>query len=132
MSKLVEELKKDHAVIVDVLNKIKETGVSSKEGQNLLTSAKSGLLAHLKKEDVQLYPVLNKAAESDDSLKRSLDVFATDMQNISKAALEFFDKYSGGGSGYEFAKDFGRLLAALSKRITTEENVIYKKFDELN
>ncbi len=131
MSKLVDELKREHSVIVETLNKVKSLSITSEEGQNTLLAAKSGLLAHLKKEDEQLYPVLNNAAESDAVLKRTLDTFAKDMDEISKVALEFFEKYSTGGSGIEFAKDFGRLYAALSQRISKEENIIYAKYDEL-
>ncbi len=132
MSKLVDELKKDHSVITETLTNVKELGVTSEEGQKILLAAKSGLLAHLKKEDEHLYPVLNKAAESDVDLKRTLDMFAKDMDEISKGALEFFDKYSTGGSGIEFAKDFGKLFGTLSTRIRKEETTLYKKYDELN
>jgi hypothetical protein len=58
-------------------------------------------------------------------------MFAKDMVVISMAAVEFFDKYSRGGDGLAFAKDFGRLYATLSQRISREENVLYKKFDEI-
>ena len=125
MSNLVEELKSDHAVIAETLNKVKNLGITSEEGQNILLAAKNGLLAHLRKEDEQLYPVLNNAAESNAALKQTLDMFAKDMEVISKAALDFFDKYSTGGSGVEFAKDFGRLFATLSQRISKEENILY-------
>lgn len=81
MSKLVDELKKEHAVIVETLNKVKSLGISSKESQNILIAAESGLLAHLQKEDEQLYPVLNRAAESDADLKQTLDMFAKDIEN---------------------------------------------------
>ncbi len=131
MSKLVEELKQDHKVIAETLNKVRGLGIASEEGQSTLLSAKDGLLAHLKKEDEQLYPVLNNAAKSDDNLKRQLDMFAKDMEEISIGALEFFAKYSSGGSGIEFAKDFGSLFATLSQRIRNEESIIYKKYDEL-
>ena len=131
MSKLVEELKKDHALIAEALNEVKKLGASSAEGQTILIAARSGLLVHLKKEDEQLYPVLNKAAESDSNLKKNLDIFARDMDEITKAAWEFFDKYSTGGSGIEFAKDFGRLYSVLSQRISKEERIIYEKYDEL-
>ncbi|MCP4397898.1 MAG: hemerythrin domain-containing protein, partial [bacterium] len=45
MSKLVEELKKDHAVIAETLNKVKKLGIGSAEGQNILLAAKNSLLA---------------------------------------------------------------------------------------
>ena len=131
MSALVEELRNEHTVIAETLNKVKTLGISSEEGQSTLLAAKMGLLAHLKKEDEQLYPVLRNAAKSDARLKKTLDTFARDMDAISQTALEFFDKYSTGGSGIEFAKDFGRLFATLSMRISSEEKIVYAKYDEL-
>lgn len=131
MSKLVEELKNDHKVIAATLNKVNSLGIASQEGQKTLLSVRGGLLAHLKKEDGQLYPVLKKAAESDPTFKRTLDTFAKEMVVVSMSAVEFFDKYARGGDGIAFAKDFGRLYATLSQRITKEENVLYKKYDEV-
>ncbi len=131
MSSLVEELKKEHLLISSTLTKVRTQGIVSKEGQKTLLDAKNSFLAHLKKEDEQLYPVLRKAAEKDPNLKRTLDIFAKDIEFISQVVLIFFKKYESGGSGLEFAKDFGRLSAALSVRIVKEENVIYEKFNEL-
>lgn len=131
MSRLVDELKKEHQAIVENLTKIKTLGVTSAEGQKKLALAKKSLLAHLKKEDEQLYPRLNQEAQKNPDLKRTLDLFAKDMNNISSAALKFFDKYDGGGSGIEFAKDFGSLVATLSQRIQKEERIIYAKYDEI-
>lgn len=132
MTRLIESLKAEHLVIAQTLNKVKAAGINTKEGQVILLSAKKGLLAHLKKEDRELYPLLNKAAESDQNLKRTLALFANDMNDISFRALAFFDKYSANASGIEFARDFGGLFATLSQRIRKEENIIYKKFDEIN
>gem|GEM_PF-6226517 len=51
MSKLVEELKKDHVLMVDMLNKVKELGITKKgksgythigKGQFTCTSKKGG------------------------------------------------------------------------------------------
>lgn len=125
---LIDEFKKDHVELVSTLNKVKELGITTKEGQARLLAAKEGLLAHLKKEDAQLYPFLKKEAEGDSGLKNLLDTFAKDMDNISKSALDFFAKYANGGSTVEFAKDFGTLTAALSKRIRQEENLLYPEY----
>lgn len=131
MAKLIKELKKDHEVILAILNKVKELGIGSREGQEKLLSVKNLLLAHIKKEDDQLYKVLNKAAENDSDLKHTIDVFAKDMDNISRVAFEFFSKYINGGSGIEFAKDFGRLYALLGERIRREESIIYARYERL-
>ena len=132
MSVLVERLKKEHVAIVDVLNKIKEKGVGSKEGRDILRSARTALLAHLKIEDEQLYPAMKKEAETNVTLKSVLGMFARDMETISKEALSFIDKYSAGGSGLEFAKDFGRLYMNLSQRIRKEESSLYPEYDRLH
>lgn len=131
MNRLVDELKKDHEEIVEVLTKVKKLGISSKDGQDMLLAAKGGLLAHLSKEDKRLYPILRKAAENNQNLKTTLDMFAKDMESVSKAAVEFFEKYEKGGSGIEFAKDFGRLVGVLSIRIQKEENIIYAEYEKM-
>jgi|LGOV01.1.fsa_nt_gb iron-sulfur cluster repair protein YtfE (RIC family) len=131
MSRLVEQLKNEHIAICDALSKVKSFGITSEDGRKAMLAAKNGLLAHLRKEDLQLYPVMHKAAQSDNSLKGTLDVFAKDMDVISKNALDFFAKYEKGGSNMEFAKDFGTLIATLNHRIRREENTLYAKFDEL-
>ncbi|OJF76986.1 MAG: hypothetical protein BKP49_03765 [Treponema sp. CETP13] len=132
MSILVEELKQEHITIIETLKKTKELGFSSEEGQNTFRAAKKIFLSHLEKEDAKFYPVLYKAAEKDRNLKENLDIFANDMDKISKKVLDFFDKYSTGGSGIEFAKDFGTLYATVTQRIRREETIIYKKYDALN
>lgn len=131
MSKLVDELKKEHSEIAGLLGKVNSLGITTPEAQKLLLSAKQSLLAHLSKEDKFLYPVLRKEAESNEGLKRTLDVFAQDLESISQVALDFFEKYAQGGSGFEFGKDFGRLFSNLSTRIMKEEKILYQKFDDI-
>lgn len=132
MSELIDELKKEHATIADVLDQVSRLGVTSKEGQQRLIDAKNGLLAHLRKEDEQLYPVLNRAADKDARLKQTLDLFAKDMTEISRGAMDFFGKYSQGGSGLDFAMDVGRLFTVLKSRIGKEEDIIYKEYNKLS
>ncbi len=98
MSVLIEELKKEHSEIVATLKEVKELGISSKEGQDKLMSAKVSLLAHIKKEEEQFYPVLRKEAKTNKQLESILDLLAVGMMDASRVALEFFDKYSRGVS----------------------------------
>ena len=132
MSKLIEELKREHRAIVGTINEVNRLGIGTKEGQNMLMSAKNSFIAHLKKEDEQIYPLLNRAAENDPELKTTLYFYAKNMDEISITVFDFFEKYSYGDSGLEFSTDYGILYTTLSMRITKEEAVIYKKFDELN
>ncbi len=130
MSNLVNELKKDHESLLATLDEVTSLGISSEEGLKKLLAVKEGLLAHLSREDRDLYPPLKKAAESDAALQHTLDVFAKDMTGISQTALDFFGKYIDGGSSMEFARDFGRLVAALKNRIGREEDILYPQYEK--
>ena len=132
MSLLIEELKKEHLKILASLNEANEIGILSREVQVKLLSAKAGLLAHLKKEDEQMYPVLRKEAENNEELKNTLDLFAMDMENVSKAAQEFFDKYSVEVLDKKFVGEFESLFVALGTRIENEEDVLYEEYEKLN
>jgi len=132
MAKLIEELKGDHVIIMSGFENIRDKGVSSEEGQRRFSDVRQNLLAHLKKEDEQLYPALNKAAENDPALKKTVEFFARDMIEISKFAMDFFDKYSKGGSGMGFATDFGKLFASFKSRVRREEDILYKEYERLN
>ncbi len=129
MSILIEELKKEHAEIVATLNEVKRLGILSKEGQGKLMSVEASLLAHLEIEDDQMYPALQKEADKNKNLKNTLDLFAMDMENVSKVVQDFFDKYSEELSGEELQKDFEDLYTALNKRISNEEESLYEEYE---
>jgi iron-sulfur cluster repair protein YtfE (RIC family) len=129
MSILIEELKKEHAEIVATLKEVKKLGILSKEGQNKLMSLEASLLAHLEIEDDQMYPTLQKEAAQNKNLKNMLDLFAMDMENVSKVVQDFFDKYSEEFSGEDLQKDFENLYTALSKRINNEEESLYEEYE---
>ena len=131
MSALIEELKKEHSEIIATLNEVRELGILSEEGQAKLRSAKESFLEHLKKEDEQLYPVLRKEAEHNKKLKEILDVFAMDMENVSKIVLEFFDKYSEEVIDSAVQGEFEDLFAAFRNRIRNEEDLLYEEHEKI-
>jgi len=57
---MIEELKKEHTIILDTLKNIKELNINSKEYQKVLLSARDNILTHIRKEYKELYPVLRK------------------------------------------------------------------------
>ncbi len=132
MSALIEELKREHAKIIAMLNEIKEIGIHSRQGQAMLISAKECLLEHLKKEDEQLYPVLRKEAERNKNLKKEVAMFTMDPEYVSRVVSEFFDKYSGGEIDENFSINFESLLAALNARIRNEEDALYEEYEKIN
>ena len=130
MSALIEEFKNEHSKIIDTLKEVKELGILSEEGQAKLISVKESLLEHLKKEDERLYPVLKKEAEHDKKLKELLDVFASDMENVSKVVMEFFDKYSEEVIDSTVSGEFENLLAAFRNRLRNEEDILYEEYEK--
>ena len=94
MSTLIEELKKEHSEILAMLDRIKELGFYSKEGQRIFLSAKDKILLHLEKENEKLYPRIRTAAENDERLMKILNIIAKDMENVKNSALQFYEKYS--------------------------------------
>lgn len=134
MARLIDELKKDHAAIEGMLARAKDASISHKEAHKILIAAQASLLAHLKKEDAQLYPVLNRAAASDANLKRTVEFYAKDMEEITGNAIEFFKKYSSADApiDIEFARAFGKLFATISRRQRSEESSLYREYEKLN
>ena len=63
------------------------------------------------------------------NLKNTIDLFAMDMDNVSKVVRDFFDKYSEELSGEELLNDFENLYTALSKRISNEEESLYEEYE---
>lgn len=132
MTALIENLKNEHAILDETLRTVKKLGIGSAEGREKLIASKKAFLDHLKKEDDKVYPVLRKAAENNDSLKRKLDQFTRDMDDISKNVLNFFNKYADGGSNdLEFARDFGKIFATIQNRVLKEEKFLYPEYDKV-
>ncbi|MEN8119185.1 MAG: hemerythrin domain-containing protein [Bacteroidota bacterium] len=129
---LIKELKAEHKKIVQTFNKVNELGIGSKKGQNELLAVKQYLLDHLKKEDEYIYPFLKEAAKKNVYIKQTLKSFADDMDKISALAIDFFDKYTQGGEGMEFEKDFDSFCSKLSMRIRKEETVLYDLYNSLH
>ncbi len=132
MSALIDELKKEHSEIITIFNEAKGLGILSREGQAKLMTVKARLLTHLKKEDEQLYPVLRKKAENNKFIKNTLDIYAINIEDVSRVVIEFFDKYSGEVLGTELQEEFDRLFAVLSIRIRSEEDILYEVYEKMN
>ena len=132
MSNLIEELKNEHNIILEILDQVKTLGISSASGQEKLLSAKELLIAHMKKEDEHYYPALKRAAENNKELAILSDYFIKDMEDVSKKAMFLFNKYSQGGDEADFAGDVTFLYITLKDRIRTEEKTLFAKFNHLN
>jgi len=151
MSKLIEELKAEHAEIVDILLRVKLLNIGFKDGQQMLMAAKNRLLEHLRKEDAELYPALNRAAKDDQQLRQSLDYSVKDVEEVTRNVLQFYAKYSeetpadasknkftfftkktSNKIQEEFLRDFDRLYLVLLERLGKEEEIFFPAFEKVD
>ena len=131
MSPLIEEFKREHSEIIDSLKECRELGIFTKKGKTKLMAVKESLLEHLKEEDEKFYPVLRRASEHNKKLKEVLEVFAKDLENVSKFVFEFFDRYDKGLLDEKLVKDFETLFTVLRYRMENEENILYEEYNKL-
>lgn len=142
MSTLVEQLKADHVQLKQILKKTSDFTKPVADRLNYLGQIKKGLLDHLAKEDRELYPVLRKAAENNQDVRRVLELFAKDLEEVASQALAFFAKYEDVAKvseriqtevqfAVEFGQDLERLMILLALRIGREETTLYPQFDKV-
>lgn len=133
MSELISELKKEHKEISRIFQDLQQPGITPEKAKALLMKSKALLLSHLKKEDKLLYPPLHKEAETDASLKITLNTFATNMEKITGIVMNLYQKYSTGEiDDSEYRKDIVKFAVILKGRIMKEEVAIFKAYDNLN
>ncbi|HYG87274.1 MAG TPA: hemerythrin domain-containing protein [Azospirillum sp.] len=131
MSDLVRTLKNEHERLKELLDRVKVLGIGTAEGQRTLRGARQVFLDHIAHEDRDFYPAFLAASAGRPDAERMATQFAAEMTAISRDILGFFDKYKDGGSGLEYARDFGRLSAALFLRWHKEESILYTRYAEL-
>jgi hypothetical protein len=130
-TRLTEDLTREHVELREVLERVKAIGIGSKEGQQELLRARELFLAHVAREDREFYPSYRGLAESSPEAKRKAEQFGGEMATISRDLIAFFDRYRNGGEGLAFARDFGRLYAALFLRWQKEESQLYASYEKL-
>jgi len=128
MANLIDELRNEHRIMLDILDQVRLMGISSATGQEKFLSIRDLLISHMKKEDEHYYPALMREAEQNDALKLTLDYFARDMEAVSRKAMQLFDKYAQGGAETEFSGDVKLLYMLLRDRIRIEEDTLFKKY----
>lgn len=124
MATLLDQVKKEHEKTNNLIAKIKRLGVHTREGRDQLIEAKDQLLGDLKKEVEVLYPEIRKTAEENPNFKGTFEEFEKEMKEISEYCATFFKKYSSGGGGIEFFRDFEKLKDTLESRMHEEESLL--------
>ncbi len=130
MADIIKKLRVEHAHMLDLLTRAKSEGIGSEAFRNNLTEVKNLLVKHLELEDMLVYPLLDKAAVNNNKLKKMLDEFKEEMNEIATFAMDFFDRLSH-ESGAKLQKDFKSFMNILLQRIVMEEKVLYKAYEDM-
>ena len=131
MSALIDEFKREHCEIIEALKEVDGLGILTNEGQVKLMTIKTTLLEHLEEEDEKFYPVLWKEAEQNKKLKEELEVFAKDLDSVSRVVFGFFDRHDKGVLGARLLTDFETLFMVLRNRMRNEENFLYGEYEKI-
>lgn len=131
MATIVSSLKHDHGALRNVLEKVRLEGIGTEAGRRTLLTARTLFIEHIQREDRDFYPDFKRLAQEQGGQAETADHFADEMRDLGGQILGFFDKYKEGGSGMEFARDFGRMHAMLNTRLRKEEGILYAKYDEM-
>ncbi len=121
---LIAHLKDEHQEIFALLEKCQTLGMTD-EGRKNLRQARNLVVSHLAREDSKLYPQMQAHAETKDLAVS----YASEMKDISKETLSFFDALEKGESGMDFARKMGSTIAHLRQRMTREEVRLYTAFE---
>jgi hemerythrin superfamily protein len=129
LQNLTQELRDEHAKILNTLIQAKELCVKTLAGHDKLNESITALLAHLKKEDELFYPKLKKAAKNDPQLQTMLKLFEDDIKTVTEMADNFRWQYTDDCESLDFITEFGTLFIMLRDRITREENTLFPEYE---
>jgi len=129
---LVPGLVSDHQALLGIFGEI----AAAMEQKNVSrTKEKLGefgdaLRGHLLKENVRFYVYLQHSLEGDTENAAIMHEFRREMQHIGKAVADFLHKYTAEGEWdgkmwQSFQQEVGGIGKVLTKRIQTEENILY-------
>lgn len=129
---LIHSLKKDHATLVDLFQRIWAEGFQRQDFHQLsqlLTLFKSSFQAHLIKENVRFYVYLEQHLAEDVHTLQVVRDFRADMNDIAGAVLHFCKRYSHEAFSEEmlqsFERDYQKVGEVLTRRVSLEENELY-------
>lgn len=134
---LIQQLENEHQAIIKYLDDLKTPYSQIKTKQDSFLAMKNLLLKHLDKENTELYPILLKN-EKTSIIARS---FSSGMTTLAEEIMKFINEYENDFSpkttesqhtGFEYAKQLGRITGLLKNRISNEEKVLYAEYANIS
>lgn len=131
MKRLTDRFRQDHEDILRALVDAKQKQVSTPDGFIKLREAMDRLLDHVESEDRNFYPVLRRAAGDDTKLHTMLDLFETEMKDVTGKVHAFRERYTDDCSSMDCITEFGTIFMLVRNRMAKEENVLFPEFETL-
>lgn len=132
---LIDNLEKDHELLVEIFGKIWSDGyeVNNFVGLSLhLREFKSMFQAHLLKENVKFYAYLEQSMKHDEHSLNVVREFRRDMNDIANAVIGFCKKYDSPlqtrKEAESFVKEYQGIGQALVRRVQLEERDLYSLY----
>jgi hemerythrin-like domain-containing protein len=118
MHEFLEELKKDHQEVKDILEKIKNTG-GERSRENLFLELKKEIQPHMKAEEKAFYTVLTKEKESKEN---ALEGF--EEHHVTEMVLKELDKM--GKAEERWLAKMNVFAELVDHHVEEEESKIFK------
>ncbi len=131
MPDLITTLEHEHKSIMTLLEKARGLGPNSPEGRKILGEATRLLMQHMKRDDEEVFPVLERAADSNGAVKEALRWFVVHRTISAEAVSAVCERLQSPASEFEYAKDFGSLMAIVTNRLQREESILYPVFRQV-
>ncbi len=132
---LVPGLIDDHHALLGIFGRVVLAMQEKNMGQvqAVLHEFGDALRGHLLKENIRFYVYLQHSLEQDAENAAIMHEFRSEMQHIGKAVADFLHKYTLEKEGFvwddkmwhTFQEEVGGIGAVLTKRIQTEEKILY-------
>lgn len=129
---IAEKLKGEHKQIVELLSSAyKGNGIASGDWKDKIIEARKVFMDHLDHEDETIYNDAFFDEKVFGGYGATAKRFQEEMKDITVSVEKFFKKYAESSDSRDFNKDYATLVNALERRITAEEKVLFKEFEEM-
>ena len=130
---IIKKLKSEHREIVHLLtNAYSGSGIAASSWKDAVIQAQKLFEDHLDHEDQTIYNDDFFGEVFGGTYNRTAEKFQNEMKDITVFVEKFFRKYRETTDHRDFNSDYAKLVNALEKRITAEEKILFKEFEEAN
>ena len=131
-SEVAAKLRDEHTKIVDVLKgAYKGNGIAGNDWKERLMEARRLFVSHLDHEDETIYNETFFNEKMFGGYGATATKFRDEMKDITVSVENFFKKYATSTNNPEFTADYAALVSALEKRISAEETILFREFENM-